>query len=228
MFLDRRECRSTGFTLVELMVVTGILAALAGILLPVLTRAREKGREATCTANLRQLSAALLIYSQDYDGRLPTFWSDPLSAAHAAQADYWHDHFCAGLDLESGQHCWVDLLQPYLHSRSVAFCPSDGKPLERPVTSYEYKPGLAQGVAWSEIVRPSAVAPIYECWSYHQGRGSEYDARARLLVAFADGHVAAKRLSDSTSFRYHGRVNLHWLHNHNTPDAPCDGRDFVE
>src|SRR6266849_3964545 len=100
MLLDRRERRSAGFTLVELMVVTAILAALAGILLPVFARARERGREAACTSNLRQISAALLIYSQDYDGQLPTFRSDPLSAAHASEIDYWHDHFCAGLDRE--------------------------------------------------------------------------------------------------------------------------------
>jgi prepilin-type N-terminal cleavage/methylation domain-containing protein len=228
MLLDRRERRSAGFTLVELMVVIGILAALAGILFPVFARAREKGREAACSANLRQISAALLIYSQDYDGRLPTFWADPRSAAHAGQLDYWHDHFCAGLDQKPGQICWVDLLQPYLHSRSVAFCPSDGKPWERPITSYEYKPGLAAGVTWSEIVRPSSVAAFYESWSYHQGRESEYDPGARMLIAFADGHVAWKRLSDSTSARYHGQVSLHWLHNHNTPGTPCDGRDFVE
>jgi prepilin-type N-terminal cleavage/methylation domain-containing protein len=217
-----------GFTLVELLVVISVLAVLAGLLFPALVRARERGREAYCASHLHQLDAALMMYSQDYDGRLPSFWADPLSAAHAQQADYWHDHFCAGLDLEPGQRCWVDLLEQYLRSRQVVFCPSDGKPSERPVTSYEYKPGLAEGVAWSEIYRPSAVAAFYESWSYHQGRESEYDARARLLVAFADGHVAAKRLSDSTSARYHGRVNLHWLHNHNTPDTPCDGRDFVE
>jgi type II secretory pathway pseudopilin PulG len=218
----------TGFTLGELLVVISLMAGLAGFLLPVLASARERGREADCASHLRQISAALSMYSQDYDGRFPTFWSDPLSAAHLAQTDYWHDHFCAGLDLEAGQRCWVDFLQPYLRSRQVAFCPSDGKPRERPVTSYEYKPGLAAGVGWSEIDRPAAVAAFYETWSFHQGRESEYDARARMLVAFADGHLAAKRLSDSTSFRYHGRVNLHWLHNHNTPATPCDGRDFVE
>ena len=216
------------FTLVELVVVMGILAALAGLLFPVFARARERGRVAACTSNLRQLGTALIIYSQDYDGALPTFWADPLAAAHARELDYWHDRFCAGLDLEPGQRCWVDFLQPYLQDRRVAFCPSDEAPWERPITSYEYKPALAAGVTWSEILRPSAVAAFYESWSYHQDRESEYDVRARLFVAFADGHVAWKRLSDSTSARYHGQVNLHWLHNHNTSSAPCEGRDFVE
>src|SRR5262249_56791 len=110
----------------------------------------------------------------------------------------------------------------------VAFCPSDGKPWERPITSYEYKPGLAAGVTWSEVIRPSSVAAFYESWSYHQGRESEYDPGARMPIPFADGHLPSKRLADSSSGRYPGQVNLHWLHNPNTAGAPCGGRDFVE
>ncbi len=216
------------FTLIEVVVVAGVVAALAGLLLPVFTRARERGREASCAARLRQIGAALLLYSQDYDDHLPTFQVDPRSAARAEQPDYWHDHFCSGLDLEPGQRCWVDLLHPYLRSRPVAFCPSDGKPWERPVTSYEYKPALAVGITGSALWRPAGVAAFYESWSYHQGRESEYSARARCMVVFADGHGAAKRLADSTSARYHGHVNLHWLHHHDTAATPCDGRDFVE
>lgn len=153
---------------------------------------------------------------------------DRRAAAHARQADYWHDRFCAGLELEPEQPSWVDLLEPYLRSRSVVFCPSDGKPWERPVTSYEYKPGLAQGTALSGLRRPTAVAAFYEKWSFHAGRESEYDARARSLIALADGHVAWKRLSASSSARHHGRVNLYWLHDHDSAATPCDGRDFVE
>lgn len=220
--------RAAGFTLVELLVVSGILAALAGLLLPVLTRARERGRQAVCASHMRQLGVALQLYSHDHDERLPTFWVDPRAAAHARQTDYWHDRFCAGLELEPGQLSWVDLLQPYLRDRRVAFCPSDGKPWERPVTSYEYKPALAQGLSLSALRRPAAVAAFYETWSFHAGRESEYDGRARSLIAFADGHVTPKRLGDTSAARYHGRVNLHWLHDHDTPGTPCDGRDFME
>jgi prepilin-type N-terminal cleavage/methylation domain-containing protein/prepilin-type processing-associated H-X9-DG protein len=229
MSLPRRGSgRRAGFTLVELLVVTSVLAVLSGMLLPVFARARERGREAACRSHIRQLGMGLLLYTQDYDGQFPSFWVDPLAAAHARQADYWHDRFCAGLDLLPGQPCWVDLLQPYLRSERLVFCPSDGRPWERPVTSYEYKPALAQALAVSALQRPAAVAAFYEQWSYHGERRSEYDARGGSLIAFADGHVAWKRLSDSTSGRYHDRVNLHWLHDHHTPEAPCDGRDFVE
>jgi prepilin-type N-terminal cleavage/methylation domain-containing protein len=48
-------------TLTELLVVIGILALLAGLLLPVLFQAREKGRQAVCLSHLRQIVVAVLL-----------------------------------------------------------------------------------------------------------------------------------------------------------------------
>src|SRR5947208_11599528 len=61
---------ASGFTLVELLVVIAVMAVLAGLLLPVLARAREEGRRVACLSNLRQISQAHLMYVQDWDERL--------------------------------------------------------------------------------------------------------------------------------------------------------------
>lgn len=60
-----------GFTLVELLVVIAMVAVLAAMLLPVLSRARESARKAACQSNLRQIGTAFRLYASDYDELYP-------------------------------------------------------------------------------------------------------------------------------------------------------------
>src|SRR5438477_3885203 len=59
------------FTLIEILVVIGIIAILLGILLPAVEKARHKGYIDACASNLRQLGAAITIYSNENHGHYP-------------------------------------------------------------------------------------------------------------------------------------------------------------
>ena len=88
-----------GFSLIELLVVIGIIAILIAILLPILHKARMAAECAACFSNLRQLYTASILYSQDNDGWAPAAsWNmaenqdGNNSALGNGYATGWHDH----------------------------------------------------------------------------------------------------------------------------------------
>lgn len=90
--------RRAGLTLVELLVVLGIIALLLSLLLPGLGRARAKARQTLCASNLRQLGVAFQFYAADNDGFVPRDHSP------------WR---------EDRRPPWMMLLGPYIEDRGT-------------------------------------------------------------------------------------------------------------
>jgi len=90
-----------GFTLIELLVVIAIISILASILFPVFARARAKGRQAACISNQKQIALAFLMYSQDFDERMPT--GQLVAGAPDSQ--------------------WYNAIFPYSRNRQIMYCP---------------------------------------------------------------------------------------------------------
>ena len=105
MSVPRTARRPRGFTLVELLVVIGIIALLISILLPSLNRARAAAAGVVCQSNLRQAGIGLLIYAQANDGALPpadTPQFDGSGTVTGGWHPFWYDHVAAAVGVKAG------------------------------------------------------------------------------------------------------------------------------
>jgi prepilin-type N-terminal cleavage/methylation domain-containing protein len=120
--------RNRGFTLVELLIVIAIIAILASLLLPALSRARNQSLTAVCLNNQKQLSLAWLMYPLDHDGKIPPnfgygFEPPPQTWVYGF---FDNDYVPNWTDNTNISYLKESLLGPYLN-RSVGVwkCPAD-------------------------------------------------------------------------------------------------------
>jgi len=114
--------RDEGFTLVELLVVIGIIAALVAILLPALNSARESANRIRCLSNIRQLSTAWALYATENKGRFSL--AEGVSNG-TSRIDFGSLSNAAGAPGQAAFDITTGKLWPYIKTKEVYVCPDD-------------------------------------------------------------------------------------------------------
>lgn len=180
------------FTLIELLVVIAIIAILAAMLLPALSKAREKARAISCVSNIKQQMLGIEMYCDENSDTLP-YYRNNLSGI-----DFYNDILTI---TTWGSH--QPLIQQYVGDKNTFMCPSSMRTDK--AEKYAYDTAMPTGLLGvTRATVPGKVgafpASISDCAAIcdaaNQWIQSNQNARIRVThakccnIGFLDGHVA--------------------------------------
>jgi prepilin-type N-terminal cleavage/methylation domain-containing protein/prepilin-type processing-associated H-X9-DG protein len=211
---SKPQGRAYAFTLIELLVVIAIIAILAAILFPVFARARENARRASCLSNVKNLGLAVMMYTQDYDERLPRITTCGSATLETGKT--------TGSSCGGGQylHLWQHVIYPYVNSPQAYLDPSASVTWDGSYTghmAFGYNLGIS-GTALAAIPQPSELLLLGDSFYDGNSSSSTYSPNSYLLtpfdgdrpnaslpdprhldtfnVVFADGHAKSQKVDN--------------------------------
>ena len=205
------------FTLIELLVVVAIISLLAAILFPVFARARENARRSSCLSNLKQIGLGVMMYTQDYDERLPasSVSSAPIKPTFSAY------------------------VQPYIKSTQLFVCPSSSAPANGNSYGYNYYflayDAISGGVSLAQIQTPAETVMVTDkddsstrdfdyppsLWRFNGGTSS---TSATTSPGYQYGNVDPKHLEGANVIWCDGHVKWQTI---GTLNGPSTNRNLL-